>query len=112
MLNLVFIFVAFGWFVLVDNCRKKKYVPVFIKKFFKIYNKKKNFLKNKSEKNKSLTKISGKTEEVDEILDLKSKASTSLENDIETEISTLNFIAFILLFLSMLFSYIYIILSI
>jgi len=110
MMNLVFIFVAFGWFVLVDNFRKKKYLPLVIRTIFRIYNKRKNILINKSEKIKSQPKISGKTEEVEEILE--KKDTINLENDIESEISTLNFVAFILLFLSMLCSYIYIILSI
>jgi len=110
MMNLVFIFVSFGWFVLVDNCRNKKYIPGIIRKIFRILNKRKKILIIESEKNKSQPKTSGKMEEVEEFFE--KKDTKSLENDFQSEISTLNFIAFILIFLLMFFSYIYIILSI
>ena len=110
MMNLVFIFVSFGWFVLIDNCRSKKYIPVFIRKSFRILDKRKKILIGKSEKNKSQPKNSDKMEEVEEYIE--KKDTKNFENDFQSEISTLNFIAFILIFLLMLFSYIYIILSI
>jgi len=110
IMNIVFSFVAFGWFVLVHNFRTKNYMPLFILKTFKRFKNLEQFLFNKSKKNKSQPKNSAKTEEIEEFCD--KKEIKSFESDLQSEISSLNFIAFILIFLVMLFSYVYIILSI
>jgi hypothetical protein len=85
-------------------------MPLFILKTFKRLKNLEQFIFNNSKKNKSQPKNSAKTEEIEEFCD--KKEIKSFESDIQSEISSLNFIAFILIFLVMLFSYVYIILSI
>lgn len=111
MMNLFFIFIAFGWFVTLDNIRVKKYVPQFLIKLMDISKKRIERIFNKSKKKKSEeASNSNKTDELEEFCD--KKEIKQVEVDTNFYVSILNFIAFILMFLFISITYIYIMVQI
>jgi len=106
MMNLLFIFIAFGWFCLTDQFRTRKYAPMFISKFSNIYSK-----KTKNEQIKKKQQINYKA--ADEIEELCKKTEVqNTENNVNSQITTLNFIAFIFMLLFITISYAYLLASI
>jgi len=99
MMNLVFIFVAFGWFCLADQFKTRKYLPFFILKLFEIFSKKK-----KEKKNSPPANFNNKTEEIEELC---KKVEVEIL-DFNSSLDKLNLIAFIFMLLLISISYAYI----
>jgi len=92
-----------------DRFRSNKYVPQFALKIFDILKKRKEKPSKSKQKNISNQNNSTKVEEVEEFCDNNKKGIKITEIDILSKISTLNFVAFIFMFLFIIFSYVYIV---
>ena len=92
-----------------DRFRSNKYVPQFALKIFDILKKRKEKPSKSKQKNISNQNNSTKVEEVEEFCDNNKKGIKITEIDILSKISTLNFVAFIFMFLFIICSYVYIV---
>ena len=103
MMNLLFIFVAFGWFCLLNHFTTKKYLPSNILKVF-------GLLSRKINKETHVDK--SKPEEIETLSNMNSKQINNEEVDIVSKLASLNIIAFIIMFFLIFFSYVFILISV
>ncbi len=114
MLNLLFTFVSFAWFVASDQFRTKKYLPSMLLKTMDIYYRKKLNKQDNVPKNADSSKV----EQLELIAEnvVTATASKVIESpkdlNFEEKLKTLNLIAFFLMFIFMFISYLYILLNI
>ena len=114
MLNLLFTFVSFAWFVASDQFRTKKYLPSIILRIMDIYYRKKLNKQDNVPKNADSSKV----EQLELIAEnvvtaTSSKVIESLKDlNFDEKLKILNLIAFFLMFIFMFISYLYILLNI
>ena len=102
MMNLLFIFVAFGWFCLSNYFATKKYLPIIVLKFFDLLSKPKP-RETHAEK--------GKPEEIEALGNASAKQVDNLDVDIGSKLAKFNFAAFISMVFLISISYFYILVS-
>jgi hypothetical protein len=115
MLNLLFTFVSFAWFVASDQFRTKKYLPSILLKIMDICSRKKLNKQDNAPKNSDCSKV----EQLELIAEnvVTATASKLIESpkkdlNFDEKLKTLNLIAFLIMFIFMFISYLYILLNI
>ena len=118
MLNLLFTFVSFAWFVASDQFRTKKYLPSILLKIMDIFFRRKLNKRNK-QVNVTKTVDNLKVEQLELIAEnvVTATASKLIESpkkdlNFDEKLKTLNLIAFLIMFIFMFISYLYILLNI
>ncbi len=119
MLNLLFTFVSFAWFVASDQFRTKKYLPSILLKIMDIFFRKKLTKRNK-QVNVTKNLDNSKFEQLELVAEngvtvaASSKLSESPKKDLyfNEKLNALNLVAFILMFIFMFVSYLYILLNV
>jgi hypothetical protein len=108
MLNLLFTFVSFAWFVASDQFRTKKYLPSILLKIMDICSRKKLNKQDNAPKNSDCSKV--------EQLELIAENTVSKLNEIspnfEEKLNLLNLFAFLFMVIFMFISYIYLLLNV
>jgi len=113
MLNLLFTFVSFAWFVASDQFRTKKYLPSILLKIMDNCYKKKLTKRNK-QVNVTKNVYDSTAEKLDLIYEneLSNKLNTEIDSNFDIFLNAINIIAFFFMFLFMFTSYLYILLNI
>ena len=113
MLNLLFTFVSFAWFVASDQFRTKKYLPSIL---LKIMDNCYKIKLNKGGKQVNVTKnvYDSKVEKLELIYEneLSNKLNAEIDSKFDHYLNAINLIAFFLMFLFMFTSYLYILLNV
>ena len=113
MLNLLFTFVSFAWFVASDQLRTKKYLPSILLKImdncYKI-----NLNKRNKQVNVAKTVYDSKVEKLELIYEneLSNKSNAEIDSNFDHYLNAINLIAFFLMLLFMFTSYLYILLNV
>ena len=110
MLNLLFTFVSFAWFVASDQFRTKKYLPSILLKIMdicsrmKLYKRKKHIPKNAD---------NSKVEQSELIAELNTVSKLNeISSNFEEKLNSLNLFAFFFMVIFMFISYIYLLLTV
>jgi hypothetical protein len=113
MLNLLFTFVSFAWFVASDQFRTKKYLPSILLKIMDNCYKKK-LTKGNKQVNVTKNVYDSTAEKLDLIYEneLSNKLNAEIDSNFDIFLNAINIIAFFLMFLFMFTSYLYILLNI
>jgi len=121
MLNLLFTFVSFSWFVASDQFRTKKYLPSFLLRIMDVFFRKKLNKRNKQvnvitkkEENSKNEQIELTAENHANVVAVVSKLNELPKNELyfNEKLNALNLVAFFLMFIFMFVSYLYILLNI
>jgi len=118
MLNLLFTFVSFSWFVASDQFRTKKYLPSFLLKIMDVFFRKKLNKRNKQVNVITKKEENSKNEQIEltaenHVVAVVSKLNESPKNELyfNEKLNALNLVAFFLMFIFMFVSYLYILLN-
>ena len=109
MLNLLFTFVSFAWFVASDQFRTKKYLPSIILRIMDIYYRKKL---NKRNKHIPKNTDSSNVEQSELIAENTVLKLNEMSSNFEEKLNSLNLFSFLFMLIFMFISYIYLLLNV